>query len=259
MEIFIIALIMFIILEINKKLNASKFVHDNQKYFAVLKEDNYDFYIYSKYGEKSEPNKLFNLRIRNGLLGMTILLIVFITNLSFINIVLSILAGFLIFKLQYMNLRKFYKRHLHDIDLMLPYYLKSIEILIQHYTVPVAIAKSVETAPDIFKPGLKELIDKINSGDMTVDPYMEFARQYPVRDSMRMMRLLYRLGLGSQDNKQDQLLIFSKNISALQNKAREQKYKDRLSSMERRTMIMLVITGGGSMILILLSMLMLFS
>ena len=36
---------------------------------------------------------------------------------------------------------------------------------------------------------------------------MDFARDYPVRDSMRMMRLLYRLSLGS-NRKQEQLLTF---------------------------------------------------
>ena len=89
---------------------------------------------------------------------------------------------------------------------MLPYYLKSLEILIQHYTVPVAIGKSIGDAPDIFKPGLRRMIDRINSGDSSVDPYMEFANNYPVRDSMRMMRLLYRLGIGSQERKQERLI-----------------------------------------------------
>ena len=37
---------------------------------------------------------------------------------------------------------------------------------------------------------------------------MAFARRYPVRDSMRMMRLLYRLSLGSQERKQEQLIVF---------------------------------------------------
>ena len=129
---------------------------------------------------------------------------------------------------------------------MLPYYLKGLEILIQHYTVPVAIARSVKTAPEIFKPGLQRLVNKIDSGDASVQPYMDFAHEYPVRDSMRMMRRLYRLGLGSQENKQEQLLMFSRTISALQNKAREQKYKARLDKMEKQTMTMLVCTGGAS-------------
>ena len=83
---------------------------------------------------------------------------------------------------------------------------------------------------------------------------MEFAHKYPVRDSMRMMRLLYRLGLGSQEDKQEQLLMFSKTISSLQNKAREQKYKDRLETMEKKTMTMLLCTGAGIIVLLLVSM-----
>ena len=85
---------------------------------------------------------------------------------------------------------------------------------------------------------------------------MEFANTYPVRDSMRMMRLLYRLGLGSQENKQEQLLMFSRTISTLQNKAREQKYKERLEKMENKTMMMLFGTGGGILGFLLLSMMM---
>ena len=158
-----------------------------------------------------------------------------------------------------MQLKNFYKAHLHEIDIMLPYYLKSLEILIQHYTVPVALGKSIADAPDIFKPGLRILIDKINAGDSTIDPYMEFANTYPVRDSMRMMRLLYRLGIGAQEKKQERLLMFSRTVSNLQNKARETKYKERLGHMENQTMIMLVVTGLGVMLIILISMMMMFN
>ena len=131
-----------------------------------------------------------------------------------------------------------------------------MEILIQHYTVPVALAKSITDAPEIFKDGLNKLVADINAGDSTVEPYMQFARDYPVRDSMRMMRLLYRLSLGRQERKQEQLVTFSKTISNLQLKARETKYKERLEKMEKKTMSMLVVTALGVMILLVLSILM---
>ena len=103
------------------------------------------------------------------------------------------------------------------------------------------------------------MIERINSGDSTIDPYMEFANTYPVRDSMRMMRLLYRLGLGSQERKQERLMMFSRTVSNLQNKARETKYKERLNHMESQTMVMLVVTGMGTMVIILVSMMMMFN
>ena len=156
-----------------------------------------------------------------------------------------------------MSLKNYYKRNLTKINTLLPYYLKSLEILIQHYTVPVAMAKSIDSAPEIFKPGLRRLIARIEDGDSSVQPYMDFATEYPVRDSMRMMRLLYRLSLGAQENKQEQLLAFGRTVSSLQNKAREYKYKERLDNMEKRTMIMLAATGGGIMAIMLFAMMML--
>ena len=67
------------------------------------------------------------------------------------------------------------------------------------------------------------------------------------------------MGLGEQEKKHAQLVAFSKSVSALQQKAREQKYKNRLNKMESMTMVMLVCTGGGGMILLIVSMLLSFT
>ena len=76
---------------------------------------------------------------------------------------------------------------------------------------------------------------------------------------MRMMRLLYRLGLGNQERKQEQLITFSRTVSNLQAKSREQKYKERLEKMEKKTMSMLTSTGAGVMVILLLSILQMFT
>ena len=166
------------------------------------------------------------------------------------------IISFITFKYDYLSLKNYYKQHLNEIDSLLPYYLKGLEVLVQHYTVPVALARSIEDAPEVFKPGLKEMVAKIEGGDSSIQPYVDFANRYPVRDSMRMMRLLYRLGLGEQEKKHQQLLSFSKSVSSLQEKSRQTKYKQRLDKMESMTMMMLVCTGGGGMLLLLVSMFM---
>lgn len=254
----IVGLIVLLILERNRHFSSKKFVNDTQPYFKFLMEDDYVFLLNIRYGDITDADveKLYGQRVRNGLIAIVLMIFIFLSNLTFIYVLLSVIIGFLVFKMPYTKLKNYYKANLHKINLMLPYYLKSLEILIQHYTVPVAISKSIETAPAIFKPGLQRLIEKIDAGDSSVQPYMDFANEYPVRDSMRMMRLLYRLGLGSQENKQEQLMMFSRTISSLQNKAREQKYKERLDKMEQKTMVMLGGTGGGILAFLLLSMMM---
>lgn len=255
MEFILIAIIILFILEYTKRIDTKKFIGETEPYFRFLMEDDYKFLLSVKYGDDIDVNKLFADRVRNGILTIIVLVFVFLlSNFSFMNLLISFIIGYLVFKMPYSKLQKYYKANLTKIDQMLPYYLKSLEILIQHYTVPVALRKSIDTAPDIFKSGLRTLVDKIEAGVSTVDPYMDFAKEYPVRDSMRMMRLLYRLGLGSQENKQEQLILFSRTVSTLQNKAREQKYKERLDKMEQKTMMMLMTTGGGILLLLLYAM-----
>lgn len=251
-----IGIILVFVLEYNNHFSSRKFITDNSVYFTGLMEDDYKFLLNVKFGREVDVEKLFNQRVKNALITIVFFFFIFLNRISFLYVLLCILIGFGVFKLPYIQLKNYYKANLNKINLMLPYYLKGLEILIQHYTVPVAIARSIESAPEIFKPGLQRLINKIDAGDSSVQPYMDFAQEYPVRDSMRMMRLLYRLGLGSQENKQEQLLMFSRTISTLQNKAREQKYKERLDKMEQKTMIMLFGTGGGILLFLLLSMMM---
>lgn len=256
-ELAVVAIIVFYILSKSGRISISKLIADNEMYFRRLKESDYEFYVKAKYGDSVNADILFNKRLQNSLIVMLVVFCLLLKNMSYLYFIVVLIVGFAFFKLDYMNLKGYYKKHLHEIDTMLPYYLKGLEILIQHYTVPVAIGKSLDDAPDIFKDGLKELINKINAGDDTIEPYMDFARQYPVRDSMRMMRLLYRLSLGRQERKQEQLIAFSKTISNLQQKARETKYKNRLDKMESKTLSMLIATGVGVMVLLIISVLIL--
>ena len=257
MEFIIIIIILVFIFEYRNLINSNKFVQDMRPYSRMLMEDDYKFLVNIRYGNNANADILFDKRIKLMIFVIILMLFIFIANFTFINIILALVIGYAAFKLDYVKLKNYYKRHLFDINRTLPYYLKSLEILIQHYTVPVALRRSIGTAPEIFKPGLERMVARIEAGDSTVDPYMDFAKEYPVRDSMRMMRLLYRLSLGSQENKQEQLLMFSRTVSSLQNKSREQRYKDRLEKMESKTMRMLFVTGGLSIMILFAAMFML--
>ena len=261
-EIIAVGIILLLLFNYIGAFSFNKFVDDNKLVFGKLKEDDYDFFVISKYGDNADPNERYQKRVKNALVAFVFGLIIAITSVKNVNfpikIVMVLGVSYLIFKDDYNKVKNYHKVHLDEINLKLPYYLKSLEILIQHYTVPVAITRSLEEAPEMFKPGLRELIASIDAGDSTIEPYMAFARRYPVRDSMRMMRLLYRLSLGSQERKQEQLIVFSRTISNLQAKSRETKYKERLDKMEKKTMSMLMFTGAGVMLIILFSLLQMF-
>lgn len=255
MEFILIGIILLFILTYNGHINHNKFIEDITDKSHFLMESDYPFYVKAKYGASDEKvEELFAKRIRLSLIVVVVFFFALLQNMNFLSFIFCFIIGFVVFKLEYFNVKGHYKQNLNKINMYLPYYLKSLEILIQHYTVPVALSKSVDSAPDIFKDGLRRMIKKIEMGDSTIDPYMEFAKEYPVRDSMRMMRLLYRLSLGSQENKQEQMILFSRSVSSLQNKAREMKYQERLDKMEKKTMVMLMATGGGMIALLMVVM-----
>lgn len=257
MAILLVGIIVVFVMLYTGKINSNKFVEDNKEIFDILKESDYEFLLYAKYGDRVyDPEKVYMGRIKRAGIVFVVLFMVFISKLNFLNIVICLIISFITFKYDYLSLKNYYKQHLSEIDSLLPYYLKGLEVLVQHYTVPVALARSIEDAPEVFKPGLKEMVAKIEGGDSSIQPYVDFANRYPVRDSMRMMRLLYRLGLGEQEKKHQQLLSFSKSVSSLQEKSRQTKYKQRLDKMESMTIMMLVCTGGGGMLLLLVSMFM---
>ena len=257
MEFIIVAIAVIIIFLYNKIIEPKTIIGQVNPFLQKLMEKDYEFLLRVKYKDADiDAGVLFSRRIRDGIL-ITIVLIFILAITGYLNymfLMFCFIAGFMVFKSGYTKLKNYYKARLHYMDSMLPYYLKSLEILVQHYTVPVALSRSIDTAPEIFKPGLRTLVAKIDEGDSTIQPYIDFANEYPVRDSMRMMRLLYRLGLGSNEDKHEQIMMFSRTVSSLQNKAREIKYKDRLESMEKRTMMMLFVTGGGVLVVLFLSM-----
>lgn len=257
MEFLIVVALVLVIVVVNNIIEPKRIINEVNPLVKKLMEKDYEFLLRIRYkGEDLDINKLFSMRIRDGILTAAVVLFMLaITGyLNYLYGILSLVAGFLAFKSQYTRLKTYYKARLHYMDSMLPYYLKSLEILVQHYTVPVALSRSIDTAPEVFRPGLKTLVAKIDAGDSSIQPYIDFANEYPVRDSMRMMRLLYRLGLGSNQDKHEQIMMFSKTVSSLQNKAREKKYQERLESMEKRTMVMLFVTGGGVLLVLFMSM-----
>ena len=255
--LIIVAIIFVFVIFYNNIVDTKSMLNQINPIFKKIMEKDYEFLLRVKYKDSDiDVNKLFSIRIRNGIL--TIIVGIFFLAITgyfnYLYLLAVCIAGFVVFKSGYTNLKKYYKARLNHMDSMLPYYLKSLEILVQHYTVPVALSRSIDTAPEVFRPGLRTLIAKIDSGDSSIQPYIDFANEYPVRDSMRMMRLLYRLGLGSNQDKHEQIMMFSRTVSSLQNKAREQKYKTRLEAIEKRTLIMLFATGGGVILVLFLSM-----
>lgn len=58
-EVVIVGAIIIFVLIYNNTIDKSKFIADNEKYFDILREEDYNFLVYARYGEEVDPNILF--------------------------------------------------------------------------------------------------------------------------------------------------------------------------------------------------------
>ena len=88
MEIFIVIIIIIGTLSYNKTIDFKRFLIDNDNLFKLLKEDNYEFLVRSKYGDNVDIDVLFQKRISNAVLVAILFMVLFLTSekLSFLGI-----------------------------------------------------------------------------------------------------------------------------------------------------------------------------
>ena len=122
-EIIIIAILIFVVMTYNGQVSIRDLISDNFYIFRKLKEDDWDFYVRATVSSDA----IFMKRIRNGLMVIVISLFFFITKLDALYILISFILGFLIFKLDYINIKSYYKTHMFKIDSMLPHYFNIIQ------------------------------------------------------------------------------------------------------------------------------------
>ena len=91
MIFIVIAAIIIIILQVNKRLDSKKFITETQPYFAFLKEDDYEFLLTVRYGKDLDYNKLFGTRVRNALIAFFAMFIVLINQMNFVYFVVCLI------------------------------------------------------------------------------------------------------------------------------------------------------------------------
>ena len=135
-EIFAVGIIIFFVFSYIGTFNVNTFIDDNKALFEKLREDDYNFLLIAKYGEQVDCNAKFNQRVKTSLVVFLIGMFFAITSVSNVNfavkLVIVLFITYLIYKDDYNRVKNYYKVHLHDINLKLPYYLKSLEIKVNY-------------------------------------------------------------------------------------------------------------------------------
>ena len=75
MEIIIVGAIIMFILIYNNTIDKEKFFADNEKYLEALKEDDYEFLVYARYGDSVDVDQLYSKRVTYAFIAFLVVLV----------------------------------------------------------------------------------------------------------------------------------------------------------------------------------------
>ncbi|MEF9967565.1 MAG: hypothetical protein RR766_03550 [Longicatena sp.] len=197
----------------------------NKDYSALLNffvEPDYSFYL--EHLDK-DIKKEIHKRIKLTIVFFSLLTFLFIDKLSIKLLLVNILISIMVYKLQYVLCKKKYEKTLMEADSRFPYYLNNLCILIQSNAVPIALLKSLDSAPEIFKKDIEELVQDLHIGDKKgLVPYLDFYCKFPqVKDLNRVVKTLYNISIASSQ-KNKMILSLTKLTNEKVNHARQDKF-----------------------------------
>lgn len=88
------------------------------------------------------------------------------------------------------------KSVVHEIRKAFPNWLMEVALLLQTENVANSIRKSIESAPDILKPQLKILVEKLEKMPESNLPYSEFLGEFAIPEVASAMGMLYSISDG---------------------------------------------------------------
>lgn len=113
-----------------------------------------------------------------------------------------------------MTYRTRYKAIREEIELQFPRWLMNVALYVQSNSVQVALYKSIPTAPLVLQPELIKLNNAIRDNPTSINPYLDFMKDFDMPDITMSMKMFYSIanGIGSDVQQQVDEIIKRNNI-----------------------------------------------
>lgn len=115
--------------------------------------------------------------------------------------------------------KKKYAKKVLDKEILkaFPDWLRDLSLSLQTKTVRVAIQTSYDDAPYILKDAIKQITEEFKENPTDIEPYINFLKEYNLREVNQAMRMLYSLNSASRDDTNHQLNeLIRKNAKMLE-------------------------------------------
>lgn len=200
---------------------------------------------YNKLKNPREINKVINNIVVSGIILICGYMVI-ITNQ-----ILWFLVGFIAIYLISSNPKRVYRlnqRNLkREVEKAFPDWMMSLSLLLQTENVQGAIYQSIRYAPNVLKPELEIMQDKIEQQPTSIEPYLEFFEILNIADIQSSMRMLYAMSQSGGEEMSKQINALVERNSDLLDQSEKMKTDDYLAGMSICVLIPMLI-GCGKML-----------
>lgn len=170
-----------------------------------------------------------------------------ITNMSAVIIVGVVMSIWFLFnyKIVYNSRLKTIK---DEINIQFPRWLMQMALLTQSNSVQVALFKSIPEAPTVLKPELIKLHNALREDVVSVDPYLNFMKEFELPEITASLKMFYAITSGAGSDAQKQVNDIIQRNNKLIDKAERIAFDNSLGGMY---MLFLLpqLTGGAKLIM----------
>lgn len=121
-----------------------------------------------------------------------------------------------------------------ELYLAFPQWLMEIALLLQSNNVQMSIRKSVQQAPEVLKPELEKLMERLEEEPDQLTSYTDFCKNFDIPEAASCMKMLHAISEAGTGNAGIQVHELIKRVSEMQNMADE--IKNRSVSFQMKMM-----------------------
>lgn len=124
------------------------------------------------------------------------------------------------------------KNYRREVEKAFPEWLLGIALFLNTESVPVAIRKSMDTAPNVLVPAIAQMLEEIGENPASEYPYHRFLGFLNLPDIQEAMATLYSIVNGSGGNISEEFKGILDHVFRMMDKAESLKNEDRAAALE---------------------------
>lgn len=135
-----------------------------------------------------------------------------------------------------------------ELYIAFPQWLMEIALLLQSNNVQVSIGKSIQAAPEVLKPELEKLLERLQNEPERLVSYTDFCKNFDIPEASSCMKMLHAISESGTGNADIQIHELMKRVNEMQGRADE--IKNRSISFQMKMIFAYPVIGATIKLLI---------